>query len=450
MCVATSCGDDDTTEVQSKESITLRSQSIADGSEIDAEAVTSITLSYSTLVSVNPQADITLNGKKVKAESGQRTVMDVVISFSLEPGNHYTLSIPEGSIVSRNDATVSAPAKTIEFTTKKTVDADVDKSLVNSNSTAETKALFTQLMGYYGKSTLTGMMAEVNWNNTNSEKVKGWTGKYPAINCYDFIHLAWSPANWINYDDITPVKSWHDMGGIVACMWHWNVPLSEADYGNVNKMTCTPKSADSNGTSFKPSNCFVEGTWEKKIYDEDLAKVAKHLKDLQNAGIPVIWRPYHEAKGNYDVYQKGKGAWFWWGDEGPEVFKKLWIDMFNYFKQEGVNNLIWVFTDIPEYIATDWYPGDEYVDIVGVDIYNKTSGAACANVFQRLAKAYPTKMCTLSECGNVADLQSQWDAGAKWLWAMPWYDGGNVVHSDSKWWVATMGGSNIISLSNLK
>lgn len=50
--------------------------------------------------------------------------------------------------------------------------------------------------------------------------------KYPAINCFDYVHLPASVAgaDWINYGDITPVKDWSDKGGIVAAMWHWNVP----------------------------------------------------------------------------------------------------------------------------------------------------------------------------------------------------------------------------------
>lgn len=70
------------------------------------------------------------------------------------------------------------------------------------------------------------MMANVAWNTEMSEKVYGWTGKYPAINCFDYVHLPASVAgaDWINYGDITPVKDWSDKGGIVAAMWHWNVP----------------------------------------------------------------------------------------------------------------------------------------------------------------------------------------------------------------------------------
>lgn len=298
-------------------------------------------------------------------------------------------------------------------------------ALSNPNATKATQALYKQLRKAYGKKCLTATMAEVNWNNTNANKVKDLTGITPSINCYDFIHLPYSPSNWINYDDITPVKEWHENGGVVSAMWHWNVPIAEA---STERAFYTKQKNIVN--NFRPSNCMKEGTWERNVFLEDLKKVAGHLKALQKIGIPVLWRPFHEAKGNYDVYEKGKGAWFWWGTEGAEPLKAMWIEMFEYFKAEGVNNLIWVFTDIPDHLDRTWYPGDEYVDIVGVDIYNNDNPKDIARIFNDLTVLYPGKMCTLSECGSVCNISDQWKAGARWLWAMPWYGKG---HATDEW-----------------
>lgn len=300
-------------------------------------------------------------------------------------------------------------------------------ALANPDATKETKALYKRLCKAYGKQCLTATMAEVNWNNANADRVATLTGQSPAINCYDFIHLHFSPSNWINYDDVTPVREWHDKGGIVSAMWHWNVPIAE---GSEERAFYTKQNDKPN--LFRPSNCVKEGTWERKVFLEDMRKVAGHLKALQELHIPVLWRPFHEAKGNYDVYEKGKGAWFWWGSEGAEPLKAMWIEMFEYFKREGVNNLIWVFTDIPDHLDRSWYPGDEYVDIVGVDIYNKTNPKDIAEIYGNLTLLYPGKMCTLSECGSVSTLSEQWKAGARWIWAMPWYGKG---HATDEWWL---------------
>lgn len=87
----------------------------------------------------------------------------------------------------------------------------------------------------------------------------------------------------------------------------------------------------------------TEGTWENKVFTEDLVKLLANLKLLQDEMHSVIWRPFHEAA----------GGWFWWGKNATS-FKNMWIAMFNYFKAEGLNNLIWVWTT--ETGDDDWYP----------------------------------------------------------------------------------------------
>ena len=176
----------------------------------------------------------------------------------------------------------------------------------------------------------------------------------------------------------------------------------------------------------------------------DLAKVSGYLKLLKDAGIPVIWRPLHEAA----------GGWFWWG-KNAESFKKLWMLMFDYFKAQGLNNLIWVWTT--EMDDSNWYPGDAYVDIVGRDIYGNDA-SDCASQYQAIVGEYGNKMVTLSECGAYIDtgatlglLSEQWSAGARWLWFMPWYDneGSTLSHADKAWWIDAMSQSYVISRDQL-
>ena len=151
-------------------------------------------------------------------------------------------------------------------------------------------------------------------------------------------------------------------------MWHWNVPKSEGS---------SEMSFNMEGNSFNIDNAFTEGTWEYNVVNDDLAEVAGYLKLLKDANIPVIWRPLHEAS----------GGWFWWG-KNADSFKKLWIKMVDYFKAQGLNNLIWVWTS--ETGDADWYPGDQYVDIVGRDLYGKTA-AECVSQYQAIAEEYNDK-----------------------------------------------------------
>lgn len=455
-----------------------------------------------------------------------------------------SLSIPEGIVTGPNQ--MPAPAVSVQFST-----VALDKALVAASSAKAVK-LYNYLLDNFETKTLSAMMANVAWNTEMSEKVYGWTGKYPAINCFDYVHLPASVAgaDWINYGDITPVKDWSDEGGIVAAMWHWNVPkkavgeasstqiwegetvmpgdwsgnvqmtddaakavFADAQVGQVIRVAVKDVAAgaqgsfknsgwseiasgtdyfdifgdytlvitedvlkslqeggliigghdytavavylENNGTALDPNkdyafykadtefdatNATVEGTWENKVFTEDLKNAAAYLKLLRDADIPVLWRPFHEAA----------GGWFWWGKDAAS-FKSLWIAMFNYFKTEGLDNLIWVWTT--EGNDADWYPGDQYVDIVGRDVYNKET-ADCVSEYTSIAENYGNKIVSLSECGTVGLISEQWASGARWSWFMPWYDGTNedgspVVHADEAWWKDAMSQEFVVSREEL-
>ena len=317
--------------------------------------------------------------------------------------------------------------------------------LADASATTKTKKLYNYLQTIYGTKTLSAVMANVNWNHDEADKIYKATGKYPAINCYDFIHIMSSGASsWINYDNITPVTEWADANGIVSLMWHFNVPKTEADASASNYnglVTCTPSE-----TTFRATNVFTDGSWENKWFYGQMDKVCEVLLKLQDAGVVALWRPFHEAAGNATLKEKASWSrsWFWWGYDGADVYKKLWTTMFNYFQQKGIHNLIWVWTsqnyngDESKYDAdSDWYPGDSYVDIIGRDLYGYDA-AKQKTEFTQLQARYPGKMITLAECGTdantstaTADVQEAWNAGAKWSWFMPWY--GTNMPSDS-WW----------------
>ena len=120
MTGTTACGDDDDSEEPTpKVTISLRSCSITEGTEYIASELTTVTLSYNNVVSVSSSANITLNGTKCTAASSATTAMDVVVTLpTLEEGKSYTLTVPEGAIVSKTDATAKASAYSVNFTTK--------------------------------------------------------------------------------------------------------------------------------------------------------------------------------------------------------------------------------------------------------------------------------------------------------------------------------------------
>ncbi len=154
----------------------------------------------------------------------------------------------------------------------------------------------------------------------------------------------------------------------------------------------------------------------------DIDIIAGLLKELQTAGVPVLWRPLHEAS----------GAWFWWGAKGAIPCKTLWKTMYDRLvNYHGLNNLIWIWTTEGDDMS--WYPGDEYVDIVGRDLYNINFAAE----FEKVRTLFGgKKIVTLSECGKMPIKIG----GEGWSWVMPWY--GNYTHetnSLSTWtnWVSS-------------
>lgn len=140
-------------------------------------------------------------------------------------GQEVSITIPEGLVT--NGQGKPAASVNVNFTT-----TDFDKTPVMATSTSA-KALYNYLLENVDNKIISGMMANVAWNQECADKVNEWTGKYPAINGFDYGHMPASKAgaNWINYKDITPVKNWSDNHGIVQMMWHWNVPKNEPQAG---------------------------------------------------------------------------------------------------------------------------------------------------------------------------------------------------------------------------
>lgn len=416
-------GDDANTDGGTTSVPKVVSTTPANGATGIAVGIVNIAITYDGKVSLNNRENISISGGNITncILSSGYTVLNITAECGTK-GTMVVVTIPQGVI---SNSAGSADAYTLSFTTEK--EAQPTQPSLSSTPVAATDVSATKLYAYllenYQKKILTGMMANVAWNNEESEKVYQMTGKYPAINGYDYIHLPYSAeGSWINYGDITPVKTWADNHGIVTVGWHWCVPSVEGgkELGFYKKGS----GGGNNETTFKIANAITEGTWENQVVKADMERIANYLKLLQNENIPVLWRPLHEAS----------GGWFWWGAGTAEHCKKLWVMMFDYFKQRGLTNLIWVWTDDKE----EWYPGDNYVDVVGCDAYGESVNT-CVKKYNDLQTAFSSKMIALTECGysdysrqHIAGIADQWQAGAKWSWFMPWY--GASTHAPSSWW----------------
>lgn len=167
-----------------------------------------------------------------------------------------------------------------------------------------------------------------------------------------------------------------DLKGIRNCnrllIEHWSRGgLVTINFDPGNPLTGKPDPNDI--TPVDLSRVCESGTAENIYFSRQLKLVAAGFKELQDAGVVVLWRPIHEPN----------GGWFWWCSHDPntnrwttpEEYRRLWHYIHREMTQTyGLNNLLWVYS--PAAMAYSairptemYYPGDEYVDIIGIDLY---------------------------------------------------------------------------------
>jgi len=199
------------------------------------------------------------------------------------------------------------------------------------------------------------------------------------------------------------LMDWYQASGgkaIISFQWHWHSP-GGGDPGQNNFYT--------ENTTFDVTQAVIPGTSEYELIIRDIDDIAAELARFRDAGIPVLWRPLHEAG----------GGWFWWGAKGPEPCKALYNIMYDrLMEHHGLHNLIWVWST-PE---TSWYPGNDRVDIIGHDSYpgNYNYGTqkyAFDKLFQLTGGE---KLIAMTENGPIPDPEACLYQGAPWLFFMSW------------------------------
>lgn len=289
----------------------------------------------------------------------------------------------------------------------------VSADLINQNATEEAKRLMHYLVDIYGKNILSGQYCDQGQFGKEMTVINKATGKFPAVLGLDFIEYTPSRVANGSVGKATDyaIKFWEN-GGIVTFCWHWNAPekyLTAEWYKGFNT-----EAANIDLTKIMNGE-------NKEGYDllmKDIDAIAQQLLILQEAKVPVLWRPLHEAA----------GGWFWWGASGPDAYKKLYILLYDKLTNDyGLNNLIWLWNGQDK----DWYPGDAYVDIIGEDIYpgEKVYGSQINKYLDAVNYTTNKKMTVLSENGCVPDPDLLVRDGAMWGFFCTW--GGEFVAKDS-------------------
>jgi mannan endo-1,4-beta-mannosidase len=327
----------------------------------------------------------------------------------------------------------------------------VAPTLSDPQATERTKFLMNYLTSVYGEKTLAAQQGYVGSDNPfpSTTYLSASGGLVPAIRGSDF--MDYSPSrleHGANPNGETErIISWaKQTGGIPTMMWHWNAPSGLID---------TPghewwRGFYSDSTTFNVQTALANpGSNEYNLLLRDIDAIGNELRKFQDAGVPVIWRPLHEAQGS------GGNTWFWWGAEGSQPFVDLWRLMYDRLTNvDGLHNLIWVYTSTPaneDFQA--WYPGDDVVDIIGADVYTDKTSSMSGQWYDLLDQYNGKKMITLSETGTLPDPSLIDSRGIHWSWFMPWQVDGSPLGVTTNYTPAeiqhVLGHDDVITLNEL-
>lgn len=235
--------------------------------------------------------------------------------------------------------------------------------------------------------------------------VKAITGEYPGLMSWDLGMIELDSAR--NLDGVpfgfiaSEIARQQARGGINAISWHPRNPLSGGDSWDVSTEPLRLMDSD------------------KALTDTLIAWIDRaatfiaSLKDADGNPIPVIFRPWHE----------NSGSWFWWGTghSTPEQYIALWKLTRQRFDDRGIENVVWAYSPdkdlTPEqYFST--YPGDEYVDILGTDIYHFDGEKGIEQYVSRVKAQMPFVIDEARKRGKIAAFT---ETGLEGLEVHDWY-----------------------------
>lgn len=435
---------------------------------------------YNITISVCADATVTnsllLNGEKVGDFTIEESPNFTRVTFSgiYIPNGKATLSIGE------IDGYFALDYFEIEnFSEMYDIPYEEDYPLSDPDASDSAKELMAFLSHNYGKKVITGQYA-AGEADTELDLIYRLTGKYPAIRFGDMEGYTANTDSDAG-DIIGASERWAEAGGIVGLMWHWDAPsgvstvyAEEADFSLmdalpphevVNELVETEPSETEETTEPPeeddedlPDNPYLpdptEPPTEPPEYiqrfvfsvdvalmdDEEIEKnvqngtitqecaailhdidsVSEALRPLADKDIPVLWRPLHEAGGD----------WYWWGADGAETYRWLWDVMYRRMTQyHDLHNLIWIWNgQSAEYLV------DSY-DIASLDIYLSADKAFGSRYEQFVSLSRMTdgkKILALSEASTIPDLDLMFRDNTIWSFFGLWY-GDYLIDEDGSY-----------------
>lgn len=197
-----------------------------------------------------------------------------------------------------------------------------------------------------------------NTDGTESD-VKNLLGRHPAVVGIDTLAFRGYEGNML--DLVKTVKQLHKEGVIITLSSH----MPNFSLGGEEFFDYSPNIPDGN-----VGERILEGGDLNPKYRRFLDEIAEFLAkcvDINGERIPMIFRPFHECN----------GSWFWWGKD--HLSDEKYIELYRYTvdyltNKKKIRNLLFSYSPNGFFTTQDdflcRYPGDDYVDILGMDIYH--------------------------------------------------------------------------------
>jgi mannan endo-1,4-beta-mannosidase len=286
---------------------------------------------------------------------------------------------------------------------------DAEYKPVSPNASPEAAALLEYLYNISGKQTLTGQHDQPIFGIAYYQRVYEVTGKYPAVHGFDFGFSETNTLDGINFrqNTVDEAIKLHKDGAIITIMWHAVPPTKDEPVTFKGEI-------QGKVTAEQWKELITPGTPLNLRWQSQVDVIAFFLKQLRDAHVPVLWRPYHEMN----------GAWFWWGQkQGDDGYKKLYHMLFdrlvNYHK---LNNLLWVFNanELNENTLPydQFFPGMDYVDVLATDVYRNNYAPKDYDQLLALGKGKPIALGEVGKMPTPEILKNQ----PRYVWFMTWVD----------------------------
>ena len=252
--------------------------------------------------------------------------------------------------------------------------------LVDSKATNPTKALAAYLTGLreddkvlFGHQNSTFRSVR---DNGKTSDIKDITGSEAGLFGIDTLALAGTECASENplVASIEASKKAYEGGSIISLSCHMpnftNAKITAT--GDAKHPYDFSKCDFSESKDLTPcADYILEGGEYNAQYNAYLDIIADYALKLQEANVPILFRPFHE----------NSGGWFWWGTStSADSYRAIWRYMVNYLQAKGVHNLLYVYSpngpidNESDYLSR--YPGDAYVDVLGFDYYDDYADAS--------------------------------------------------------------------------